>query len=123
MPRCDMYGSKRRKSDCWGRGDKASRERMRKDNRRNDREKHDRSNRKFERESLNVDHPQVCSICLDRVKTHLVVDCGNLQPPYHRYHGFCEECATQVVANGECPLCRGAVQSLWPVRTAFFVGH
>ena len=126
MPRGkgDCYGSHRkRKQACWGRSDKASREQMRQNNRRKDRERRKRDNDLFEKKALFQDHPQICPVCLDNVKTHLVSDCGNDQPPWHRYHGFCQECAQDVVANGHCPLCRGAVQNAWHVGVAFFVGH
>ena len=115
MPRGgDRYGMRKRARPAnWG--DRASRERARKLQK-------EKANRKHEREALNQDHPQTCPVCLDKVKTHLLAPCGNVQAPFHRYHGFCEQCAADAVARARCPLCRGPVEHAWPVGTAFFVG-
>ena len=102
----------------WGRSDKASRERMRKLNKR----KADEKEARFERNALQEDHPQVCPVCMDNEKTHLLVDCGETQRPWHRYHGLCQDCAQHALQVGECPLCRGQVTAILPVETSFFVG-
>eukprot|EP00966_Prymnesium_polylepis_P177388 4108173-Prymnesium_polylepis.1 len=59
---------------------------------------------------------------MDEVKTHLLSNCGNQYVPYHRHHGLCQDCATDAVAQGRCPLCTLEVQEAWAVGTAFFVG-
>jgi hypothetical protein len=110
---------KRGKAASWGYNDKASREQMRRYSRKKD---HEKDKRKFEKSAFAEDHPQVCAICLDNVKTHLVSDCGNAELPLHRYHGFCEQCSADIIATGRCALCRGAVQNAWYVGAAFFVG-
>ena len=115
MPRGgDCYGVRGKRAPAnWG--DTASRERSRKIQKR-------KLNRKHEKKALGEDHPQVCPVCLDDVKTHLVANCGNMQEPGHRYHGFCAQCSTDAVARGICPLCRGVVQGAWAVGVGFFVG-
>ena len=95
---------------------------MRKYNRKKDREREKRDSDRFERSALAEPHPQECAVCLDRVKTHLLSNCGNQCVPYHRHHGLCEECAGNAVADGRCPLCMMGVHEAWPVGTAFFAG-
>ena len=95
----DTYGAgvnKRKASNC-GRSDKASRERARREKKRKDEKRDDRRMRDFERRALAEPHPQMCPICLTELVTHLVLTCGAGPPHYHRGHGYCEDCATNVV--------------------------
>ena len=81
----------------------------------------DARRRAFENEAWNARHPQECPICLDRPMTNLVWNCGlEDQPPYHRYHGYCDECADEVVESQRCYMCREPVQGHWRVGTAYF---
>ena len=123
----DSYGankySSKRKASHWGSGDKASRERDRRATKRKADRKAERLAMEFETRALQAPHPQECAICLANEKTHLVFPCGARQGEHHSYHGFCEQCATAVVEQGRCALCRQVVVGLMPVTTAFFVGH
>ena len=117
MPREDVYGSKgRKKRVAWGSGDKAGRDRQREYNKRKEEEKQN----KFGRWALAQDHPQQCAVCMDDLKTHLVSDCGNTDSPFHRHHGFCEDCARGALERGRCPLCRGQVNNITHVGVSFF---
>ena len=116
----DTYGTRRTKADSWGRSNKASRERMRLYNLKKQGQKERREMDAFERRAYSESHPQVCPVCLDREKTHLVGNCGDTANG-HRGHGYCEPCADYLVAHhGVCAVCRGAVQACWPVGTGFF---
>ena len=117
----DTYGAGvKRKASNWGRNDKASRERARREKKRKDEKRDERRMRDFERRALAEPHPQMCSICLTELVTHLVLTCGAGPPHYHRGHGYCEDCATNVVVpSGVCALCQGPVQSCLEVGTAF----
>ena len=103
----------------------ASRERKRRrDVRKRDaklRREEEEGARAFEREAWASRHPQECPACLDRPVTNLVWNCGvEDQPPYHRYHGYCEECVEDVIESGQCYLCRQPVRGHWYVGTAYF---
>jgi hypothetical protein len=111
----DTFGTKgRRRSPGWGPGDRMTRERAR-------REKWRKLARAFERKAMRAKHPQECPICMDAEQTHLLIDCGNTDVPYHRGHGLCEECASTIIdTTGTCPLCNLPVHTYMFVGTAFF---
>eukprot|EP00966_Prymnesium_polylepis_P320855 7377212-Prymnesium_polylepis.1 len=123
-PRGDCYGAKgKRKADNWGKSDKASREAIRRYNVKKDKEREERQERKqdeFERRSMAEDHPQRCPVCLERLQSHLVANCGQLDEPGHRGHGYCETCAASCVNDAFYYLCMGPVQTMWPLDVSFF---
>lgn len=112
----DTYGTRRKgKASNWGRSDKASRERSRK-------EQLEKRRRAFERNAWAQRHPQECPVCLDNEKTHLLYSCAMDRIPFHRGHGLCWDCAARVIREGyACPLCNLPVEGAMPVGTAFFV--
>ena len=121
----DCYGANRKnKSDNWGAQDKASKERARRrkiSKEQNKRRREDERQRRFMVEANNAPHPQECPICQDELQTNLVWSCGmNDEPPYHRYHGYCLDCAEHVIESGHCFMCRQPVQGHWYVGTEFF---
>ena len=77
--------------------------------------------RAFERKAMREKHPQECPVCMDAEQTHLLVDCGNTDTPYHRGHGLCEACASTILdTTYTCPLCNMPVHTYMFVGTAFF---
>ena len=60
----------------------------------------------LELEIKNIDLPckQKCSICLDEIKTHIIVPCG--------HKCLCDGCAKQVIDMNSCPICRTPIKSV-----------
>ena len=110
MPRGgDKFGSKgRKKAANWGRSDRATNKRMDKYNNDKDDEKFNRDQRRWERVARAQPHPQVCPVCLDKLQTRLLINCGAGEPYFNRGHGLCEDCAPTFIGR-PCPICRGPV--------------
>ena len=54
------------------------------------------------KEEVEEDDDQLCIVCLEALRTHVLVPCG--------HQCVCEGCSSTLVRTGTCPLCREPCQ-------------